>query len=81
MATRSIPIVEKSSNSLAISIFVPTPSVQVTRIGLSICLGILLRAEKDPRPERISGLRVFSTKGLIESTSSYPASTSTPESL
>ena len=45
----------------AISIFVPTPSVHVTSSGFSMCLGILLSAENEPSPDRISGLFVLAT--------------------
>ena len=63
-------MVSKLSISRAISIFVPTPSVQVTNIGLFICFGIRVRAENEPRPLIISGLLVFSTNGFILCTSS-----------
>ena len=61
MATKSIPIVSKHCNCFAISIFVPTPSVQVTKRGFFIFLGILLMAEKAPNLDNISGRLVLKT--------------------
>ena len=54
-----MPIVLNTFNFLAISILVPTPSVQVTSSGLAILEGSLLTAEKEPIPDNTSGLEVF----------------------
>ena len=48
IATKSIPIVSYLLSKLAISTFVPTPSVQATILGLFRFFGILVIEPKPP---------------------------------
>ncbi len=60
--------------------FVPTPSVPLTSTGSSIPLGTAHSPAKPPTSARTSGMRVIFANGLMRSTSSSPASMSTPAS-
>src|ERR1700722_6991860 len=80
MATRSIPIVSCVPVAKAILSFVPTPSVPLTRTGSSTSEGTRQSPAKPPTSLTTSAIRVIFASGLIRSTSSSPASMSTPAS-
>ncbi|CAB4786696.1 unannotated protein [freshwater metagenome] len=83
MATRSSPMVSYLPIARAISVFVPTPSVDVASRGCFISL----RAEASKRPANppmppiTSGRDARAIDAFINSTARSPASISTPESL
>ena len=60
------------------AVFVPTPSVALTRIGSRIPDGMATAPANPPSPPRTSGRRVDSTAPRIRSTVRSPAATSTP---
>src|SRR5215210_4032312 len=60
------------------AVFVPTPSVELTRTGSRNPAGTATAAAKPPRPLSTSGRRVESTADRISSTARSPAATSTP---
>ncbi|CAB4868100.1 unannotated protein [freshwater metagenome] len=67
----------------AISVFVPTPSVDVARRGLVIFLSALAsnNPAKPPMPPKASGREAFAIEAFIRLTARSPASISTPASL
>src|SRR5688572_11053673 len=81
MATRSWPTPSCRPVSIARRSFVPTPSVPATSTGRrQRPSGISIMAPKPPMPARTSGRIVRATRGRMRSTSSSPASMSTPAS-
>ena len=60
---------------------VPTPSVPLTSTGSSMSAGTLQRPAKPPTSPTTSAMRVAAARGLMRSTSSSPASMSTPARL
>ncbi len=80
IATRSMPTVSCFFMRKAILSLVPTPSVPETITGFLNFFETSTSAPKPPRPLRTSGRMVRLAKGLMRSTSSSPASMSTPAS-
>ena len=66
-------------SAIAIAVFVPTPSVELTRTGSRIPGGRAIAEAKPPSPPITSGRRVASTEARINSTARSPASMSTPD--
>src|ERR1035437_2247678 len=64
---------------MAIAVFVPTPSVELTRTGLRIPDGRAIAEANPPSPPMTSGRRVAAIEARISSTARSPASISTPE--
>src|SRR5579872_7155571 len=82
MATRSMPIVEWLSVSIAILSLVPTPSFAATSTGS--LKPAALRSKSPPNPPISASAperRVERTAGLMASTRALPASMSTPACL
>jgi hypothetical protein len=65
-------------NAIAIPVFVPTPSVELTRIGSRMPPGSAIAEANPPSPPITSGRRVAATDARINSTAFSPASMSTP---
>src|SRR5450759_3212715 len=64
---------------MAMAVFVPTPSVELTRTGSRIPGGRAIAEANPPSPPITSGRRVAATEARISSTARSPASISTPE--
>src|ERR1035437_9390775 len=64
---------------MAIAVFVPTPSVELTRTGSRRPAGRAIAEANPPSPPITSGRRVAATAPRIRSTARSPASISTPE--
>src|ERR1035437_6229097 len=64
---------------MAIAVFVPTPSVELTRTGSRMPGGRAIAEANPPSPPMTSGRRVAATEARISSTARSPASISTPE--
>ena len=83
IATKSSPIVSYLPSARAISVLVPTPSVEVASKGRFIFFNALAskRPAKPPIPPITSGREALAIEAFINSTARSPASISTPESL
>src|SRR5450759_2839206 len=64
---------------MATAVFVPTPSVELTRTGSRMPGGRAIAEANPPSPPMTSGRRVAATEARISSTARSPASISTPE--
>ena len=80
IATRSMPMVSCFFMRKASFNLVPTPSVPETITGSLYFLETSTSAPNPPMPPSTSGRIVRLANGLMRSTSSSPASMSTPES-
>ena len=83
IATKSSPIVSYLPNQRAISVLVPTPSVEVASNGLDIFFNADAsnKPAKPPSSLTTSLRRDLAMDAFINSTARSPASISTPASL